>query len=68
MFIPTAGKISKPGVDSLSYTVQGEQGPGITYSSGLGASEATLTLKSTTKIEPQLYLIHISEPTRPERR
>ena len=53
VFIPTAGKISKPGVDSLSYTVQGEQGPGITYSSGLGASEATLTLKSTTKIEPQ---------------
>ena len=53
VFVPTAGKISKPGVDSLSYTVQGEQGPGITYSSGLGASEATLTLKSTTKIEPQ---------------
>tara|TARA_B100000945_G_scaffold77317_1_gene59660 strand:+ start:3341 stop:7138 length:3798 start_codon:yes stop_codon:yes gene_type:complete len=53
VFVPTAGKISKPGVDSLSYTVQGETGPGITYSSGLGASEATLTLKSTTKIEPQ---------------
>ena len=53
VFVPTAGKISKPAVDSLSYTVQGETGPGITYSSGLGASEATLTLKSTTKIEPQ---------------
>ena len=53
VFVPTAGKISKPAVDSLSYTVQGEPGPGITYSSGLGASEATLTLKSTTKIEPQ---------------
>ena len=53
VFVPTAGKISKSAVDKLAYTVQGETGPGITYSSGLQASEATLTLKSTTKIEPQ---------------
>ena len=53
VFVPTAGKISKPAVDSLSYTIQGETGPGITYSSGASPSEATLTLKSTTKIEPQ---------------
>ena len=53
VFVPSPGAISKPLVDSLSYTIQGETGPGITYSSGLGASDATLTLKSTTKIEPQ---------------
>ena len=43
----------KTAVDSLTYTVQGEVGPSITYSSGLGSSDATITLKSTTKIEPQ---------------
>jgi len=53
VFVPSPGAISKPLIDSLSYTIQGETGPGITYSSGLGASDATLTLKSTTKIEPQ---------------
>lgn len=53
VFVESPGAISKPLVDSLSYTIQGETGPGITYSSGLGASDATLTLKSTTKIEPQ---------------
>ena len=52
VFVPTAGAISKPAVDSLSYTIQGETGPGITYSSGLGCSDATLTMKSTTKVEP----------------
>ena len=53
VFVPTAGAISRPAVDSLSYTIQGETGPGITYSSGLGCNDATLTMKSTTKIEPQ---------------
>lgn len=53
VFVPSPGAISKPAIDSLSYTIQGETGPGITYSSGLAASDATLTLKSTTKIEPQ---------------
>ena len=53
VFVESPGAISKPLVDSLSYTIRGETGPGITYSSGLGASDATLTLKSTTKIEPQ---------------
>ena len=52
VFTPTAGAISKPAVDSLTYTVQGETGPGITYSSGLNASDARLTMKSTTKVEP----------------
>ena len=53
IFVQTAGKMLKTAVDSLTYTVQGEVGPSITYSSGLGCSDATLTLKSTTKIEPQ---------------
>ena len=53
VYVPTAGKILKNNVDSLTYTVQGEVGPSITYSSGLGCSDATLTLKATTKIEPQ---------------
>ena len=52
VFTPTAGAVSKPAVDSLTYTVQGETGPGITYSSGLNASDARLTMKSTTKVEP----------------
>ena len=53
VFQQSPGAISKPLVDSLTYTIDGETGPGITYSSGLGASDATLTLRSTTKIEPQ---------------
>ena len=53
VYVPTAGKILKQSVDSLTYTVQGEVGPSVTYSSGLGCSDATLTLKATTKIEPQ---------------
>ncbi len=53
IFVPTANKMLKSAVDSLTYEVQGETGPSITYSSGLGCSDATLTLKSTTKIEPQ---------------
>ena len=53
VYVPTAGKILKNNVDSLTYTVQGEVGPSITYSSGLGCSDATMTLKATTKIEPQ---------------
>lgn len=56
VFVPSAGAISKPAIDSLQYTVQGETGPGITYSSGLGATDARLTLKSTTKVEPQATL------------
>ena len=53
VYVPTAGKILKQNVDSLTYTVQGEVGPSITYSSGLSCSDATLTMKATTKIEPQ---------------
>ena len=53
VFVPSAGSIKRNTVDFLDYNVEGEQGPGITYSSGLGCSDATLTLKSTTKIEPQ---------------
>ena len=56
IFVPTAGAISKPAVDSLTYTVQGQTGPGITYSSGLNASDAKLTMKSTTKVEPIVSL------------
>jgi len=52
VFVPSAGAISKPAIDSLTYTVQGETGPSITYSSGLGATDARLTMKSTTKVEP----------------
>ena len=43
----------KQAVDSLTYTIDGEVGPSVTYSSGLGCSDATMTLKATTKIEPQ---------------
>ena len=53
MFVPSAGSIKRNTVDFLDYNVEGEQGPSITYSSGLGCSDATLTLKSTTKVEPQ---------------
>ena len=56
IFVPTANKMLKSAVDSLTYEVQGEVGPSITYSSGLGCSDATLTLKSTTKIEPQAVI------------
>ena len=53
VFVPSSGSIKRNTVDFLDYNVQGEQGPGITYSSGMGCSDATMTLKSTTKIEPQ---------------
>ena len=53
VFVPSAGAIKRNTVDFLDYNVQGETGPGITYSSGMGCSDATMTLKSTTKIEPQ---------------
>ena len=53
VFVPSAGSIKRNTVDFLEYNVQGEVGPGVTYSSGLGCSDATMTLKSTTKIEPQ---------------
>jgi len=53
VFVPAAGAIKRNTVDFLDYNVQGETGPGITYSSGMGCSDATMTLKSTTKIEPQ---------------
>ena len=53
VFVPSAGAIKRNSVDFLEYNVQGEVGPSYTYSSGLGCSDATLTLKSTTKIEPQ---------------
>ena len=56
VFVPTSGAIKRNTVDFLEYNVQGETGPGITYSSGLGCSDATLTLKSTTKIEPQAFI------------
>ena len=53
VYVPTAGKILKQNVDELTYNIQGEVGPSVTYSSGMGCSDATLTLKATTKIEPQ---------------
>ena len=53
VFVPSSGAIKRNSVDFLEYNVQGETGPGITYSSGMGCSDATMTLKSTTKIEPQ---------------
>ena len=53
VFVPSAGAIKRNTVDFLEYNVQGETGPSYTYSSGLGCSDATMTLKSTTKIEPQ---------------
>ena len=53
VFVPAAGAIKRNTVDFLDYNVQGETGPGITYSSGMGCSDATMTLKNTTKIEPQ---------------
>jgi hypothetical protein len=56
IFVPSPGSISKPAIDSLSYTIQGQTGPGITYSSGLGATDARLTLKSTTKVEPRALI------------
>ena len=52
-FLKSSGSIKRNSVDYLEYNVQGETGPGITYTSGLGCSDATMTLKSTTKIEPQ---------------
>ena len=56
VLVPSAGAIKRNTVDFLEYNVQGETGPGITYSSGLGCSDATMTLKSTTKIEPQAQI------------
>ena len=53
VYVTSVGIIIKQNVDSLTYTVQGEVGTSVTYSSGLGCSDATMTLKSTTKIEPQ---------------
>ena len=53
VFVPATGSIKRNTVDFLEYNVEGEVGPGITYSSGMGCSDATMTLKSTTKIEPQ---------------
>ncbi len=53
VFVPSSGAIKRNTVDFLEYNVQGETGPAYTYSSGLGCSDATMTLKSTTKIEPQ---------------
>ena len=53
VFVPSSGSIKRNSVDFLDYTVEGETGPSVTYSSGLGCSDATMTLKSTTKIEPQ---------------
>ena len=52
VFVPNAGAVNKQSVDSLSYTIEGGVGPNVTYSSGLSAGDATITLKRTTKIEP----------------
>ena len=52
-FVSASGEIRRNTVDFLEYNVQGETGVGYTYSSGLGCGDATLTMKSTTKIEPQ---------------
>ena len=50
VFVPESGAISKMAIDSLNYTIEGPNSA--TYQSGLSAGEATVTLKSTTKIEP----------------
>ena len=50
VFVADSGAISKPAIDSLNYTLTGE--PTGTYTSGISAAEATVTLKTTTKIEP----------------
>lgn len=55
-FVQSAGEISKPAVDSLKYTIEGNTTSAATYSSGISASQATVTLKSTTKIEPQAQI------------
>jgi len=56
VFVPAAGAIKRNTVDFLEYNVQGEVGPAYTYSSGLGCSDATVTLRSTTKVEPQAVI------------
>jgi len=53
VFVSSSGSVKRNTVDFLEYNVQGEVGPSYTYSSGLGCSDATITLKSTTKVEPQ---------------
>jgi len=53
VFVNSSGAIKRNAVDFLEYNIQGETGTGITYSSGLGCSDVTTTLKSTTKVEPQ---------------
>ena len=55
-FVQSAGEISKPAVDSLKYTIEGNTTSAATYSSGISPSQATVTLKSTTKIEPQAQI------------
>ena len=52
VFVPNAGAVNKASVDSLTYTIEGGTGSAVTYSSGMQAEDATVTLKSTTKIEP----------------
>ena len=52
VFVPNAGAVNKASVDSLSYTIEGGTGNNVTYSSGMQAEDATVELKSTTKIEP----------------
>ena len=52
VFVPNAGAVNKVSVDSLTYTIEGGTGSAVTYSSGMQAEDATVTLKSTTKIEP----------------
>mgnify|MGYP001210052921 CR=1 FL=1 len=52
VFVPNAGAVNKASVDSLSYTIEGGTGNNVTYTSGMQAEDATVELKSTTKIEP----------------
>ncbi len=51
VFVPTSGAIKKTDVDDLTFVIDGAP-TGTQWSSGMSASEATFTLKPTTKIEP----------------
>ena len=51
VFVPTSGAIKKTDVDDLTFVIDGAS-TGTQWSSGMSASEATFTLKPTTKIEP----------------
>ena len=50
VFVKEPGAITKSSIDSLNYTISGENNK--SYTSGISAAEGQVTLKRTTKIEP----------------